>query len=607
MISRRLLPVLLATSFLACHARAQSQGIPESAVPALIQRIQGELGGELTDDSKNNPAVPHGETIEGDLPASSAYPGTEHTFRVYVPAQYDPTKPACLLFCFDGIPEHAHDVLDNLIAAREMPVTIAVGISSGVVWRRKPSVANRWNRSYEFDSTNAQFAGFVLDELLPRVETMKTTDGRPIRISRRATDRAATGASTGGIGSFTLAWERPDSFSRVYSRIGTFVSMRGGNDYPAIIRKTDPKPVRIFLEDGSTDAWNPLFGSWFTANENMEAALTFSGYDVQHAWGVHGHDGRPGDVIFPDVMRWLWRGWPAEVKAGESKNDMLSALSRSGEGWKRVEGDYAAASAPAGNAQGEVCFYDSVNHSIDRVSADGKVSVFVSGAPQITGEAFGPNGTLYATVPSSGQIVAFDAKGTLRTVATGLRAGHILVTSAGELIVSEPGEHSDEPSAVWRIGTDGKRTLLDRGLLAASGIAVSPDASLFFAGGRSSSRVTSFVFGPSRSLDDGEPNYWLHADDVPGGAGSGDLAVDTQGSLYAATRLGVQVCDRNGRVRAILWLPTPSGPVEGLAWGGADRGTLFATDRRTVYRRILRTSGYPQWEAPIVLPKADAG
>jgi gluconolactonase len=579
----------------------------ESAVPAIIQKIQGELGGPLTDDSKPNPAVPHGETIGGYLADSSAYPGTEHDFKVYVPAQYNPATPACLLFCLDGIPEHAATVLDNLIASGEMPVTIAVGLSAGTVWKTKASAAYRWDRSYEFDSTNAQFAGFVLNELLPRVEMMKTADGRVVRLSRDAKDRAATGSSTGGIGSFTLAWERPDSFSRVYSKIGTFVSMRGGNDYPAIIRKTDPKPIRVFLEDGSTDAWNPLFGSWFMANENMEAALTFSGYDVQHAWGVHGHDGSPGSVIFPDVMRWLWRGWPAAVQAAPSKNDMLLAVTRPGEGWLKVEGAYGAACALAGKAGGEVCFCDAVNHVIDRVAADGKISVFISGAPTVAGEAFGPDGTLYATVPSSGEIVAFDEKGTMRTVATGIRASHILATSAGDLFVSEPGGHSDEPSALWRIAKDGTRTLLDRGLQSASGVAISPDGSLFFAAERVTARVTSFVLGTGSSLENREPNYWLHAADVPGGAGSGDLAVDNQGSLYVATRLGVQVCDRNGRVRAILWLPTPSGPAEGICWGGTGLSTLFATDGHTLFRRRLGVAGYPQFGPAIVLPKANAG
>lgn len=576
-------------------------------MPSLVQKIQAELAGPPTDDSKPNPSVPHGTFVEGTLEKSAIYPGTEHFFKVYVPAQYDPAKPACLLFCLDSIANGANTVFDNLIAKGEMPVTIAVGLSSGTVWKTKGSAAYRWNRSYEFDSTNGEFPRFVLDELLPRVETLKTADGRAIRLSRDSKDRAAMGASTGGIGSFTLAWERPDSFSRVYSFIGTFVSMRGGNDYPAIIRKTEPKAIRVFLEDGSTDAWNPLFGSWFMANENIEAALSFSGYDVQHAWGVHGHNGTPGVTILPDVMRWLWRGWPAPVPAGQSANNMLTSILRPGEAWQRVAGDYGGASALAGNAKGDVYFEDAKSRTIYRVGADGVPGVFLRDAPELAGEAFGPDGTLYATVPAKGEIVAFDDKGAARTVARHIRGNRILVTAAGEIYVTEPGAHSDEPSSIWRIGKDGERKPLDHGLLAASGIAFDPDTSLFFAAERVVARVNSYVVGPDRSLDDREPNYWLHAADSPGDAGAEDLAVDLKGSLFVATRLGVQVCDRNGRVRAILWLPTPSGPTEGICWGGEGFDTLYATDGRTLFRRKLNVAGYPQWSAPVALPKADAG
>jgi hypothetical protein len=585
---------------------ADPPAAPEAGVPDLVQKIRGELSGPPTDDSKPHPGVPHGEFIEGTLADSRIYPGTENPFRVYVPAQYNPAQPACLLVHLDGIGKNEPTVYDNLIAKGDMPVTIAVGLSSGTVWKTRGSAAYRWNRSYEFDSTNGNFPRFVLDELLPRVESLLTRDGRPIRLSHEAKDRAAMGASTGGIGSFTLAWERPDSFSRVYSIIGTFVSMRGGNDYPAIIRKTEPKPIRVFLEDGSTDAWNPLFGSWFMANGDMEAALTFSGYDVQHAWGVHGHDGGPGNVILPDVMRWLWAGWPAPVRAGQSENDMLASILRPGEGWQRVDGDYQSAAGLASSPRGEVYFSDAKSRTLCRIGPDGKPGVVSRDIPEVSGEAFGPDGTLYATVPARREIVAFDAHGVERDVAGDMRGDRILVTGGNEIYVTEPGVHSDEPSSIWRITPDGKRTLLDQGLHSASGIAFSPDGSLLFAAERTGSRVYSFV-SAAGDLRDKEAYYWLHAADMPQAGGPEELAVDLQGDLYAATPMGIQVCDRNGRVRAILWLPFPCGPVRGICWGASGFDTLYATDGTTLFRRRLVIPGYPQWSAPVALPKSNAG
>jgi sugar lactone lactonase YvrE len=597
--------VTLALFALAASAAAEPP--PEAAVPPLVQRIRQELSGPLTEDSMPHPGVPHGEFVEGTLTDSRIYPGTENNFKVYIPAQYNPAQPACLLLHLDGIGKADPIVFDNLIAKGDMPVTIAVGLSSGVVWKTKGNEAYRWNRSYEFDSTDGNFSRFVLDELLPRVEALVTRDGRPIRLSREAKDRAVMGGSTGGIGSFTLAWERPDSFSRVYSMIGTFVSMRGGNDYPAIVRKTEPKALRIFLEDGSSDSWNPLFGSWFAANLNMESALAFSGYDVEHAWGVHGHDGGPGNVILPDVMRWLWRGWPAPVQAGQSANDMLTSILRSGEAWQRVAGDYGSATGLACDPHGEVYFSDPTTHTLHRIGADGKLAVFSRAVPEVHGEAFGPDGTLYATVPGEREIVAFDARGTPRKVAGEIRGDRILVTRTGEIVVTEPGAHSDEPSNIWAIKPGSERTLLDHGIPAASGIAFSPDGALFFAAERTGNRIYSFLSAADGRFQDGEPFYWLHPPEMPNLGGTEELAVDQQGDLYAATPLGIQVCDRNGRVRAILWLPSPSGSVQGICWGGSALDTLYATDGTSVYRRTLKIPGYPQWGAPVALPKAGGG
>jgi sugar lactone lactonase YvrE len=404
-----------------------------------------------------------------------------------------------------------------------------------------------------------------------------------------------------------LAWERPDAFSRVYSVIGTFVSMRGGNDYAVLIRKTEPKPIRIFLEDGSKDAWNPLFGSWFDANLNIESALSFSGYDVQHAWGTHGHDGLPGAVILPDVLRWLWRGWPAPVEAGQSTNSMLRAILLPGHGWERVPGAYGSVEALASDPQGHVTFSDRTSRGIDRIGDDGNLTVLAPDAPDVGGEAYGPDGTLYATVPTQGEVIAFDGQGKTRKVADGIRGDRILATRSGDWVVAEPGLHADETGKLWLLRPDRSRSVLDSSLGAVAGIAYSPDRSLFFAAERGSVRVNSYVVTPDGSFTDREPFYWLHPSDARESPGTGDLVLDLQGSLYAATSLGIQVCDRNGRVRAILWLPQPSGPVRGLCWGGSGFDTLYATDGHSMFRRRMKVAGFPQWSAPVVLPKDNAG
>ncbi len=435
---------------------------------ALVEKIQNELSHPFPpEEGKADADVPHGEFLQGTITDSRVYPGTENGFEVYVPAQYDPARPACLLLKLDGLGAYVGTVLDNLIANNEVPVIIGVGIIPGAIWKDPAGTpkraASRFNRSYEFDSLNDHFPDFVLNELLPAVQKLKTHDGRPIRLSSNGNDHAATGGSTGGIGSFTLAWRRPDQFTRVYSVIGTFVAMRGGNEYPALIRKTDPRPMRIFLEDGSIDAWNPLFGSWYDANLNMESALTFSGYDVAHAWGTHGHDGRPGQVIFPDVMRWLWRDYPAPVRSGISHNSTLQEITLPGESWRKISQSFRSAAGLTANASGEVYLSDSLATTIYRIGGDGKPTVFSRHGAGIAGEAFGPEGTLYGAVPGEKKIIALSPQGYSRTIAEGVAARGIVVTHDGTIYVSEPGAHEDTPSRVWQVGR-GEKKVVDQGL-----------------------------------------------------------------------------------------------------------------------------------------------
>ena len=571
---------------------------------ALLHKIQDELSGPLTEDGKPNPTVPHGEFLHGVITNSKIYPGTENNFQVYIPARYDPARPACLLLKLDGMGEYEQTVLENLIAKKDIPILIGVGIAPGTVWKNPSGTPNRraerFNRSYEFDSVNDRFPDFVLNELLPAVQLLKTHDSRPINLSSDGNDHAVTGASTGGIGSFTLAWRRPDQFTRVYSEIGTFVSMRGGHEYPALIRKTDPKPLRIFLEDGSADAWNPLFGSWYEANLSMESALTFAGYDVAHAWGTHGHDARPGQVIFPDVLRWLWRDYPAPIKAGTSQNSTLQEITSPTQGWRKIAQSFQSASGLSANANGDVYLSDAPAKTVYRVGADNKPVVFKTGI-RVTGQAFGADGTLYAVVPDGEKIIKLDGQGTSRTVAKGIAARSIIAVHDGTLYLSEPGGDSTKASRIWRITPNGEKTILDQ-RLSASGLAFSPDGGLFYAADKSTRAIYSYVVQTHGGLGDKEPFYWLHLPDNSEGSGAEDLAVDTHGNLYAATPMGIQICDQNGRVRAILPLPAPSGPVRSLCFGGEHFEFLYATDGTQVFTRQLKLPGFAPWAAPVAVP-----
>ena len=266
---------------------------------------------------------------------SKLYPGTNRSYWIYIPKEYKPEKPACLFVCMDGIMFNAPTVFDYLISKKEMPVTIGVFIQSGTIMKNDSTVI-RYNRTNEFDNMNDRFARFIEEEILPDVMKQKTSDGRPINISPDANDHAIAGSSSGAICAFTAAWQRPDLFSRVFSAIGTYIGMRGGDQYPVLIRKTEPKPIRVYLQDNNNDTWNPLFGNWYKANIDMEAALNFAGYEVTNMWQEGGHDTHQATDIFADAMRWLWKGWPEPVKSGWSANDMLKSILDTNEHWQNV-------------------------------------------------------------------------------------------------------------------------------------------------------------------------------------------------------------------------------------------------------------------------------
>ena len=241
---------------------------------------------------------------------SKVFEGTIRDYYVYVPASYDAAIPTAVMVFQDG---HTYinptgdfrvpTVFDNLIHKKDLPPMIGIFIDPGHFGDAPPE--NRWrasNRSVEYDSLNAEYSKLVLDEILPEV-------AKSYNLTSDPEQRAICGISSGAICAWTVAWERPDAFRKVLSHIGSFTDIRGGHNYPSLIRKTEKKPIRIFLQDGDHDLNNPA-GNWWLANLQMESALQFAKYDVKTVWGHGAHNGNHGGAILPDSLRWLWRKEP---------------------------------------------------------------------------------------------------------------------------------------------------------------------------------------------------------------------------------------------------------------------------------------------------------
>ena len=548
-------------------------------------------------DSQPQPKVPRGFVVKYTLENSKIFPGTRHDYWVYVPAEYTPDKPACVYVGQDGIGLNAPTVFDNLIFKKEMPVTIGVFVQPGIVPATNTNAAlDRFNRSYEYDGLGDNYARFLLEEILPAVEKITLLDGRALRLSHDGNDRCIGGQSSGGICAFTAAWERPQAFSRVFSAIGTFVDLRGGARYPTLIRKFEPKPIRVFLQDGANDN-NKYGGDWWMANQMMARALEFAGYQVNHVWGEGAHSGKHATAIFPDAMRWLWNGWPQPVKAGPTRNDTLTNILIPGEGWQIVGSGCKFTEGPAVNARGEVFFNDIPNSKTFKIGLDGKISEFLDDAKSANGEAFGPDGRLYACANRDAQILAYDADGKATIVAEDIVGNDIAVAHNGNIYITDPPPSTtNAPSNVWLVKPNGEKKIADTGLKYANGVALSPDQSLLYVDDYRSHWVYSYVIRPDGTLADKQRYFWLHEHDADDDSGADGMRCDRDGRLYVATRMGIQVCDQAGRVQCIL--PTPNGRVANLCFGGEKFNTLFATCGDKVFKRKLNVTGANAWAEP---------
>jgi len=451
---------------------------------------------------------------------------------------------------------------------------------------------DRMNRSFEYDAVSGDYARFLLDELLPHVAK---THG--LVLSTDPNDRGIAGNSSGAIAAFTAAWQRPDAFRRVFSAIGTYVGLRGGNEYPVLIRKTEPRPLRIFLQDGRNDL-NNYTGSWWIANQDMLSALEYAGYDVRHEWGDGEHNSKHATVIFPEALRWLWRDWPAPLKAnpeGKSQQDVFQVLIP-GEDWQLVSEGHRSTDGLAVNAAGEMFFTDPGNNRIHKVGLDGKVSVFAEDTNGANGLMFGPDGRLYAGAARIRQIVAYDPSGKAEVLASDAPSSDIAVNVKGDLYFTDSANKK-----VWYLPKGGKPRVVDEGIELPNGVLFSTDQTLLYVSDWAAQLSWVFQIQPDGSLAHKQRYFYLHLPDAAMRSGADGMAVDSEGRVYIATSLGVQVFDQIGKCHAIL-PPPQNGSFSNVEFGGPNMDELYVTNGDKVFKRKTKAKGVLSWRPPIKPP-----
>lgn len=548
-------------------------------------------------DSVRHDGVPKG-TVTQFTWTSKVFPGSVRDYYVYVPAQYKADKPAAVMIFQDGggmvKDESAYRVplvFDNLIHKKQMPVTIAILINPGVMPAQSAQHQGRYNRSFEYDAVSDRYSKFLLDEILPEV-------GKKWNLSSDPNDRALMGSSSGGIAAFVAAWHRPDQFRRVMSFVGSYTNLRGGEILSSLIRKTEPKPLRVFLQDGNKDQ-NIYSGNWWIANQDMASALDYAGYDSTFVMGTEGHNAKHGSVILPDALRWLWRDYPKPIEAskkGEERHYITEFLDPAS-GWELVSEGHKLTEGPAVDKQGNVFFTDIPNSRIHKIGLDGKVSVFKEDTGNTNGLMFGPDGRLYACQNGRKKIVAYSMDGSEKVLAEDVNSNDLAVTKNNEVYFTDP-----PGKKVWFIDAKGnKRVVVSEGIEFPNGVRLSPDQSLLFVADYRNKWVWSFQVKPDGSVENGQAFYGMETPDDSSNSAADGMTLDTEGHLYVATRVGVQICDQPGRVVGIINKPQPS-VLTNVVFGGPNLDWLFVTAGDRVFKRHMRRTGVTSW-APVKPPQ----
>ena len=557
----------------------------------------------LGPDSQPQAGVPKGTVTKHILAPGKYYPGTPHNYAIYIPAQYDAAKPAPFMIFMDGSGslgkgQRVPTVFDNLIAKRELPAMIGIFVDPGVL----PALTgqSRFERCYEYDSLSTRYSQFLIDELIPEV-------AKKYNLTKDPNGRALSGVSTGAVGAFAAAWNRPDQFRRVLSFIGTFVAMKGADELPGLIRKTEPKPLRVFLQAGRNDHIVPeqlygtfYAGSWPVNNKVMQEAMESAGYDSKLVLGDEGHNMKHGAAIMPEALRWLWRDYPAPIvvkepagmsRAGWDSRGKVYSLFWADKGWQQVGATYQSVSSPVGSDSDVVYFADAGANRIYKSDADGKVTVFKENSGGTMALATGAGGRLYAAQAGRKRIVSYSGSGVEKVIAQNVDASNLAVSAAGIVYFIDAGRKS-----IGMVDGAGKVRVAYQGgdLAQPAGLALSPDHAMMIVTDAQARFSWSFQVGRDGALVNGEPFYRLEMPESGWMSQARAATEDALGQVYFATAIGIQVTEANGRSAMILNAPE-HGVVSGVAFGGKEWNWLYAAEGGKLFRRPVKAGGVAPW------------
>ncbi|MDQ2652868.1 MAG: alpha/beta hydrolase-fold protein [Chloroflexota bacterium] len=539
-------------------------------------------------------AVPHGTLTTHTLAPGAIYPGVTHAYQVYVPAQYDPTQPAPCMVFLDGVWVYAAqmravEILDQAIAAGDIPPLIGIFVDPGWHPVADPETQQaRMNRHVEYDALTRTFARFLTEELLPEV-------AQDYPLSTDPNDRGIVGLSSGAIGSFIAAWHPPHHFRRMYISICTFVDMLGAHSLPIWVRKTEPRPIRIFQQETTGDN-DRLWGNWPQGNAQMAEALAFSHYDAQFVVGPGIHDFIHATETMPEALCWLWRDYPEPITAAAT-GPIFEALLIPHENWELLWERDDASDAPhddvlaAADREGRLWIADPAIGRIIRLNEEGASETIAEGTDRIAAIAMGPDDRLYASHPDRQRIVAYGADGGQRTVADGIAAHALTLTASGLILCTDPAQ-----GIVSVVSPDGsRRDYREDGLREPATLALSPDQVFLAVLDQTGVWGWSFQITPEGEPRHGQPFYRVLPDEADPTQRAAAIAIDTTGDLYIPNSSGITLVTQSGRTRETINAPEP-GAVSSVTFGGTRRDWLIASQHGKLFRRRIQRQGAVAWQ-----------
>jgi hypothetical protein len=551
----------------------------------------------LGPDSQRQSGVPAG-TVTKQSWISKIYPGTTRDYWVYVPSQYKPDKPACVMIFQDGggmVTEtgawRVAIVFDNLINKGEMPVTIGIFINPGVLPASSSATQqNRYNRSYEYDALGDRYARFLIEEILPEV-------GKQYNLSKAAGDHAIAGSSSGGIAAFNapgiagrvstrgqLHRQFYESARRGYARVA---HPKDGTQAVARVPAGWALPIRT-----STRAIG------FLGNQEIYSALQYAGYESTFVVGTEGHNSKHGGSILPDALRWVWKDHPKPILKPVKVNDRgLYGFLEPGKEWELVGAGYQLTADSAVDKAGNIFFTSARITASTRSTWRARSRFGKKTAAGLMGSRLG---RMAGCTPAS--MIANVSLLFRRTAPNrSLRKACRPITSPSPRATTFTLSRGRNISCGWSTPR-AKNAWCTTRSISPEACHASTDQSLLAVNDVNSRWVWSFQIQPDGSLLNGQPFYRLEAPDESSEVDPSGMTFDTEGFLYVATSLGVQICDQAGRVVAILNPPLGSDGLGNVFFAGPNLQWLYATDGDKLYRRLMKHRGAATWN-PVKPPQ----